>query len=339
MINSGSGFVGVIVIGRNEGERLKRCLHSLRDDCPVMVYVDSGSTDGSIEFAKGLGVAVVSLDLSVPFTMARGRNAGFRYLCDHHPEIEYVQFVDGDCEVVAGWISAARATLNENADVVAVCGRRRERSPEFSIFNQLCDVEWDRPPGVSKACGGDALFRVAPLRESGGYNERMIAGEEGELCFRLREKGWKILRIASEMTLHDAALSRWSQWFRRTIRTGHAYAEGSYLHRDSTEGYNRKSVRSAIIWGAVVPLLSVMILACGLIFDLRILWGLCIPAAGYAQLMLRGFMQQKKQGRNTRLASLVAIFWLLGKFPEAIGVIQFWKNHVRGRRTALIEYK
>ncbi len=70
VIVSGAGQVGVIVIGRNEGERLKRCLNSLRHDCPVMVYVDSGSTDGSVEFAESIGVKVVRLDLSTPFTMA-----------------------------------------------------------------------------------------------------------------------------------------------------------------------------------------------------------------------------------------------------------------------------
>ena len=192
---SGQSHIGVVVIGRNEGERLKRCLRSLKDDCPVMVYVDSGSTDGSVEFARSLDVDVVELDLSLPFTMARGRNAGFRRLCDVCPAIQFAQFVDGDCEVADGWISAAVAALESKPDVVAVCGRRREQSPQASRFNLLCDLEWDKPPGVTHACGGDAMYRVAPLKDVGVFNETMIAGEEGELCFRLRSHGWKILRL------------------------------------------------------------------------------------------------------------------------------------------------
>src|SRR5689334_4384058 len=72
--------IGVVAIGRNEGERLRVCLESALRASPDVVYVDSGSTDGSVAMAKQLGVHVVELDLTIPFTAARARNAGFEKL-------------------------------------------------------------------------------------------------------------------------------------------------------------------------------------------------------------------------------------------------------------------
>ena len=105
--------VGVVVIGRNEGERLRRCLESVRGAAQAIVYVDSGSTDGSVALATGLGATVVALDMRRPFTAARARNEGMRRLQAIAPDLVFVQFVDGDCEMVAGWLPLARAASSK----------------------------------------------------------------------------------------------------------------------------------------------------------------------------------------------------------------------------------
>src|SRR5438270_7605806 len=84
--------VGVVAIGRNEGERLRACLVSARRDCAAVVYVDSGSSDDSVALARPLGVHVVELDLSTPFTAARARNEGFARLQQVEPDRDFVQF-------------------------------------------------------------------------------------------------------------------------------------------------------------------------------------------------------------------------------------------------------
>src|SRR4051812_21398157 len=178
--------IGAVVIGRNEGERLRRCLESVVGRVRQVVYVDSGSSDGSIALAVALGVEVLRLDLRQPFTAARARNAGFARLGDCGQELRYVQFVDGDCEVVGGWFEKARAFLEDHPEVAVVCGRRRERHPEHSVYNMLCDIEWDTPVGEAKACGGDALMRCDAFRQVNGYRPDLIAGEEPDLCVRLR---------------------------------------------------------------------------------------------------------------------------------------------------------
>ena len=249
--------VGVVIIGRNEGERFRRCLASLDPAARPTVYVDSGSTDGSPAYARKLGVAVVELDLGVPFTAARARNAGLDRLRATAADAEYVQFIDGDCEVDSGWIDLATKTLDERPELVVACGRRREQRPDATIYNRLCDLEWDTPVGEAQACGGDALMRVAAITAVGGYRPDLIAGEEPELCVRLRANGGTIVRLNAEMTRHDAAMTRFGQWWKRNVRAGHAFAEVSSLHAGSPFGIWKKDVHSNWVWGLVVPVLAV----------------------------------------------------------------------------------
>ena len=239
--------VGAVAIGRNEGERLVRCLASLRGRAERVVYVDSGSTDGSVAAARAAGAEVVELDLSRPFTAARARNAGFARLCDIAPDIGFVQFLDGDCELAEGWIDAALAALAAGPDIAVVCGRRRERHPEASLWNRMIDAEWDSPAGEAKACGGDAMMRRSAVEAVGGYREDLIAGEEPEMCFRMRAAGWRILRLDAEMTLHDAAMTRMAQWWQRARRAGHTYAEGVALHGSAPERYRVAELRRTLL--------------------------------------------------------------------------------------------
>jgi len=138
-----------------------------------------------------------------------------------------------------------------------VCGRRRERHPEASIYNRLCDFEWDTPIGQADACGGDALMRVEAVKAVGGYDDSLIAGEEPDLCLRMRRLDWRVLRIDAEMTVHDAALTRFGQWWKRNVRAGHAYAEGAALHGRRAERHWVRETRSNWFWGACVPAVAV----------------------------------------------------------------------------------
>jgi len=330
---SAAANLGAVVIGRNEGERLRRCLSSLLGQAAVLVYVDSGSTDGSVELARSQGVEVVELDmLSVPFTAARARNAGFERLVAGHPAVEWVQFVDGDCEVVAGWLSLALRQLAGSESLAVVCGRRRERFPDASIYNRLCDVEWDTPIGEADSCGGDALMRVAALREVDGFNEDLIAGEEPELCLRLRQRGWKIQRLDAEMTLHDAAMDRFGQWWQRNVRSGHAYAEGAWLHGDEPERHWVRESRRIVFWAGVLPAVAVGGAPVTLGASLSLLWL-------YPVSFANAYRSTRRRGRSARDALAYGASCTLSKFPELQGWLKYHWGRRRGRRSGLIEYK
>ena len=295
----------------------------------AVVYVDSGSTDGSVDIARVAGAAVCQLDLSVPFTAARARNEGSARLEKIVRRTEYIQFVDGDCELAGGWLDQAVTFLQHHPDVAAVCGRRRERHPERSIYNRLCDLEWDTPIGLAKSFGGDVLIRSAALQQVGGYRDELIAGEEPELCVRLRARGWKIWRLDAEMTLHDAGMTRIGQWWMRCVRAGFAYAEGARLHGAPPERHWVRECRSAWLWGAALPLAIVL---SALVVSPACWLGLALYPLQMARVAWR--LPQRGSIRWLR-----AFFLVAGKFPEAQGLLKAWLANARRQRAVLIEYK
>ena len=322
--------VGLVVIGRNEGSRLVECLRSRPAGLPA-VYVDSGSIDGSSEVARVRGLETVQLDRSAPFTAARARNAGAERLFARWPEVRLVQFLDGDCTLVDGWLEPAVQVLQRRPGLAAVCGRRRERYPNASIFNQLCDLEWDQPPGETDAFGGDVLLRAMAFREVGGFNPTLIAGEEPELALRLRRRGWKILRLPAEMAEHDAAIYRAEQWWRRSVRAGFAYAEGAALHGRCPERYCLRETARCWFWAALLPTLAL-----GLLRPSR--GGSLLLGLGYAWPGLRAYQTIRRRGRSAADARLYALACLVGKLPELVGQLSYWTSRLRNARRTLIEY-
>jgi len=320
---------GAIVIGRNEGERLIACLQSLIEKVNHIVYVDSGSTDGSAEKAAAMGVDIVNLDMSKKFTAARARNAGFDKLLQDHPNLTYVQFVDGDCLVDDNWIAQAADYLTQHPDVAIVCGRRKELRPEASIYNRFCDIEWNTPIGEAKACGGDALMKAQALKAIGGFNDTLIAGEEPEMCIRMRQAGHKVWRLDHDMTFHDAAIFHFSQWWKRTTRAGYAFAQGSHMHGHPPEHHWVAESRRAWLWGLVLPLAMLI----GLLVKP------VLGAAVAALLLLQLARLTMKSSEPMPFALKQACYSMLGKVAEAMGQLTFLKNRLFNSQGKLIEYK
>lgn len=337
---AGEPGIGLVVIGRNEGERLRRCLDSLVRDGRVIVYVDSGSSDGSREMARSRGVEVVELDLSRPFTAARARNAGFARLLEVAPALEWVQFLDGDCVMDPRWIATALAVALEDEHNAVVCGRRREMRPQDSVYNRLCDQEWNTPLGTATDCGGDALMRVRAFQSIHGFDPELIAGEEPDLCLRLRRAGFQIHRIDAEMTLHDAAITRFSQWWSRAVRTGHTIAERLVMLGPRTGRTFLRRGASALFWSVAVPVLALAaILAPFLGASAALRWIAAACVVAYAVLLTRVWRSRRQRGIASGPALEYAFFCILGKVPETEGIARYCVNRLRGRRTRLIEYK
>lgn len=333
-INNAIAELGIVIIGRNEGERLVRCLRSLQG-WPA-VYVDSGSTDQSVAEANAAGVEVVELDLSRPFTAARARNTGFAALIKHLPSLKWVMFVDGDCEVQPQWLEKAVAAAEADSGIAVVCGRRRELYPHSSIYNSMCDIEWNTAAGISKACGGDALYRVAVFQQVGGFDDTFIAGEEPELCFRIRQLGFKILRLEEEMTLHDANITRFQQWWKRTERSGHAYLLNFLKHgQTGSERFKYKELRSIFVWFGIYILLFVAIVPMRSLAPLLLLAALIVAQA----LKMTVVNSRIRNGYGFKTTFLYSLFIMFGKIPQAFGVMRAYLNHRKGRAHVLVEYK
>ena len=325
---------GVVVIGRNEGERLRRCFESLRTrDKLKIVYVDSGSTDGSVGLAQTFDAEVVELDPSKPFSAARARNAGFRQVTSNRPTIGAVQFVDGDCEVYESWIPNALRALDADVSVGAVCGRRSEIAPTASIYNSLCDIEWNTPIGEAKSFGGDVMIRRTAFDEVGGYNPNVVSAEDDELSVRLRKSDWRLLRLNLDMTKHDASMFTFGQWWRRSVRTGHAYAEGVVMHGAPPENHFKRQLYSTVLWTLIGPLLLLITL-------LSRSWLWLLPLSLYGVVAVKATLHTKRHKQTNWIeAGRYGFFCVLAKIPQFVGVLTYWRNQYLGRASKIIEYK
>ncbi|MEO5494549.1 MAG: glycosyltransferase family 2 protein [Sphingomonas sp.] len=315
--------VGIVAIGRNEGERLIRCLASIPPGVPT-VYVDSASTDDSPAAARAAGATVHALDLARPFTAARARAEGAALLFERFPATGFVMFVDGDCEIEPGWLATAADFLTTNPDFAAVGGRRRERHPEASFYNALADYEWKQPAGETGSCGGDAMMRAAAYRDVGGFDGKMIAGEEPELCSRLRAATWRVMRLDAPMTIHDAATFHFSQWWRRGVRSGFGYAQAWRVTRAHGHALYIRELGRAFGWGAILPLVSIA--AALLVHPLAILlW----PGLNLLQIA-------RWSGRvGVRHATLAAV----AHFAELTGALRYAWRAARGDAGGTLVYK
>lgn len=320
--------IGAVVIGRNEGQRLVNCLASMQGEAVRLVYVDSGSSDRSVEEARKAGAEVVLLDTSEPFTAARARNAGFAALTADTPPPDYVQFVDGDCTLEPGWLTHAAKALDETPDIGIITGWRSEIAPRASLYNEMCEFEWHRPPGDIDACGGDMMVRRDLFARLGGFNPRVIAAEDDELCVRVRKDGFRVHRLPIPMTHHDAAMHRFTQWWQRAIRSGHGFAQVGDLHPD----HFVKERRRVWLYGAVLPLLLIV----GAVLSLPLLLAvLALYIASYA----RTVAGLRRAGLPLDRALRHSVLLFLSKFPNLIGAMRYHKRKRRGWDMEIIEYK
>jgi GT2 family glycosyltransferase len=326
--------IGIVVIGRNEGNRLKPCLASLAGG-GLVVYVDSGSDDGSLDYARAHGFEAIALSADKPFTAARARNAGIARLLELRPDLLWAQTVDGDCTLHPRWLAAAVSALTYSPNIAIVFGRLRERRAGSNIYLRLCDDEWNVPLGETESCGGIAMHRIAATRAAGGFDETLIAGEEPDLCLRLRKAGWSIHRIDAEMGEHDAAIERFGQWWRRAVRSGHAFIEHVWRNgRESFPGWKIQVARFTFwgfFWPVCVALLTLALLVTG-----RSIWFAMLPLVAYALQFARLAWRNKHKGRD---AWAIAALAVVAKFAEALGAVRFMRYRLFRKRPELVEYK
>ncbi len=324
---------GIVVVGRNEGERLHTSIRSVQQSGAPVVYVDSGSHDGSASWAREAGATVIELDTTKPMSAARARNAGFERLLNDHSELEFVQFVDGDCEVFPEWFERGVAALASRDDVGIVCGRVMERHPEASIYNRMCNIEWQKEPGEIAACGGIFMVRAKIFLQLKGFRVDVMAAEDDELCLRTRRLGLKIVALSDRMVLHDAAITKFSQWWTRARRTGMAYAQGAALHGASPDRHFQRDCQRVWFWALGVPVASI---------------AMAIPTRGvsllgflgYPVLATRIYRGGRANGLAPTDAGLLAVFNVLAKLPELAGIIHYHhRTRWLKRQVELIEYK
>lgn len=327
--------IAVVVIGRNEGDRLRRSLQSVRAAGLPVVYVDSGSTDGSCELAKRTKVPVIQLDPGHPFSAGRARNEGLEAALRRWPQIDFVMFLDGDCTLEPGFPIAAIEAFREQPDWAIVTGHLAERYPERSVYNRLCAIEWQTPAGLMSnmnGLGGIMAVRISAFRKVGGFNLNAIAGEEPDLGARLAMAGHAIVKIDEPMAVHDANMLNFRQWWRRAVRSGHAIAHRYAEHGRSELAEGRRELISALFWALMLPVAVLLLL---------------IPTHGFSIFLIGLYAilgwriyrwYRTARSLSASDAALMARFLFYAKFAELEGIARYCLNRMRGR-FEIIEHK
>ena len=341
--------LAVVVIGRNEGERLRACLESLQslrlpDNIrhAVTVYVDSNSTDDSLALARSLGAHTLSLPTG-PWTAARGRNTGWRAALALHP-VDWVLFLDGDTTLDPDFLPAAFAAALPDASVATVFGLRIESNPRQSIYTHVLALDWLQDPHQHAHFGGDVLLRVAALQASGGYDDSLIAGEDPELSHRLRVLGWRHLQLDRVLTTHDLAIRSFRQYWARMRRSGYAYADVAERFRHTPErfwfGDSRRNLLRGSFW--LVSLLAALLLAA--YFALghhpgRAAVAIAVWLGLFAAVCLRSAWRYRRRSASRLTLFFYGIHSQFQQIPLLLGQLAWFADRLLHRRRTLIEYK
>lgn len=295
-----------------------------------IIYVDSGSTDASIETAAKFKVSVITVESATPCAAA-GRNAGWRVA-----KAPIVFFLDGDTVLESNFVVDSIAEF-KNPSVAVVFGNRREINPKASIYNRVLDLEWNAPAGAVEFCGGDALIRLEVLERVGGYDERLIAGEEPDMCRRIRALGFTILHLDRPMTGHDLAITRFSQYWRRAVRSGYAYAEVSTRYKNTDLPLWGKKARRNLVHGA--GLLGIIVAAPLDSAVLHSIIPIAVAAMIVAVLAIRTAVKFHWKAADPATMLLFGLHSHLVQIPLLFGQLKYQRDRFTGRTTKLIEYK
>jgi GT2 family glycosyltransferase len=332
-INKNSS-IGLVVIGRNEGQRLFLSLQSMQSShCPI-VYVDSGSSDNSVEIARPLVSCLHQLDPAKPFSAARARNEGFEQLTNLFPDLQYIQFVDGDCVICDGWLEAAQTAMQQDTKRAAIIGHLQELNPGASVYNRMCAMEWRSPAGDLTnfgALGGISMIRADVFKQLGGFKANVIAGEDSEFGVRLSLAGYKVTKIDHFMAIHDANMTTFQQWWKRAVRGGHAIGQRADLNGNTLAKDCIKERKSTLVWGVLLPILALFLLIIAGRWSLLVLFA-------YLFLAIKVYFYRRNQGENYRDAFTYAQFMPFVKIANGLGLLKFYVNKFK-HSYEIIEYK
>jgi len=337
--------IDCVVIGVNAEATLHRCLTSILEcdypeDAINIVYVDGGSFDNSIGIAESLpGIQTVRLNPDHP-SPGLGRNAGWKA-----GSAPLVQFLDSDTVLDKNWFRTAVKEFLP--DIGAVAGNRNEMDPEQSVYNWIGSLEWNGGPGDAESFGGDVMIRRRVLEASDGYDEELVGGEDPELSLRIRSAGWRIKQLDSDMTRHDLAMTRFSQYWKRAYRSGYAFAAVIDRSSERNISFWRTEYKRIIIRGGGFLgfsfLSALVLLALSTTLQTLLLSVSLFAAALFLLLYPRlcrvhYFMEDKKLERQQ--ARVYAWHCSLVVLPDILGVIRFYlgkfcNRPLRNRRKKL----
>lgn len=262
-------IIDIIIIGRNEALTLEKtilssikALKNLKEKKSLdgkITYVDSHSTDNSIEIAKKHYIDIITTNPCF-FTPAHARNTGI-----YQTKAPYIMFLDGDMELYDNWLIDGISFLEDKKNVAGVGGirddRYKEDSGQWKELNNFYNVNQSSSIIKNKVGGAFLYKRPPPLLEVGGFEPENIE-EEFFLYLCLVEKNYTLYRINKPMMIHwDIKSSNYVNALKRYKSYGFGLFNGVFLRYATSNLFLLKKVCSfyseTIIYGVLILLLSI----------------------------------------------------------------------------------
>lgn len=196
--------LSIVLIAKNLEWNIARLIESVQANATALepyeiIYVDSASTDRTVEIACQYPVGVYRLPPENQLTPAAGRFTGFK-----KAKGKLLLFLDGDQQLWPGWLEKGLRILDANPDVAGVTGvevfLKPDQKPED--YTGPGPETFDDRYFQVRQTSGPALFRRTVLEELGPYHPFLYSEEEPEMCLRFRSHGYRLLRTYHPIVFH-----------------------------------------------------------------------------------------------------------------------------------------
>jgi len=222
----------VIILNWNGAQMLRQYLPSVVKNTvgAEIIVADNGSTDDSLQILKKEFPTVKTIVLDHNYGFAEGYNRAISRLTSHSGTVslpEYVVLLNSDVETPEGWLAPLLDYMDSHPEVAAVQPKIRSwKNKEFfehagaaggylnalgypycrgrvlwhveqdnGQYDTVADVEW-----TSGAC---MCVRTQIYKELGGLDAAFFAHmEEIDLCWRMRNAGWKLACVPQSTVFH-----------------------------------------------------------------------------------------------------------------------------------------
>jgi glycosyltransferase involved in cell wall biosynthesis len=200
--------LSVVLISKNQAWNIRRLIESVLEatssiPSKEIILVDSASTDETVDLASRYPLSILRLQPYQRLSPAAGRYIGYK-----RSEGEFVLFLDGDMQLVQGWLAQALHVMRDTPRAGAMMSSRvidllPSAAIELTALPQkMCTIAPKEVSFATFAAGGAALYRRSVLEHVGTFNPYLCSDEEPELYLRIRHAGYQILQLDFPIVRH-----------------------------------------------------------------------------------------------------------------------------------------
>jgi glycosyltransferase involved in cell wall biosynthesis len=234
-------YLSCIIVARNEEKNIERCILSvIRALCVYpeteVLLVDSCSNDETINVASKLSTRIIRLRSDWPQSPSAGRFLGVL-----NTSGRFILFIDGDMELIPGWLECAVDFLEKDDSAAAVVGRLYDRfqNKDGSSSSPSIGVEFKKMIGTQTThfVPGSALFKRDILLKAGNFDPFLMAEEEADISDRIERLGFKLYFFDKDAVYHYCIFRDSLDEIKRRLRSQYYHGIVQFI----AKAYSRRS--------------------------------------------------------------------------------------------------